>query len=185
MAFVLSYIVTNFIVICSAICGLGLSADPPCCSVHNYGSTTANWTVSGFDPIYSWSWLTKYFAQPRKNFSEPSITMLWHFSGVDLLKGKLIHQHWIVPSKSQCSISLGSKLLWMWDNFSLLLLGHKIGLVGKAWGLKETREIDLIFRYCNCTMRPKRAREPNLLMVHPNLAHYICFALMLCITLML
>ena len=22
-------------------------------------------------------------------------------------------------------------------------------------------------------MRPKRAREPNLLMVHPNLAHYI------------
>ena len=52
--------------------------------------------------------LTKYFAQPRKNFSEPSITMLWHFSGVDLQKGKLIHQHWIVPSKSQCSISLGS-----------------------------------------------------------------------------
>ena len=106
--YVLSYIVTNFIVLCSVICGLGLSADPPCCSVHHYGSTTANWTVSGFDPIYSWSWLTKYFAQPRKNFNEPSITMLWHFSGVDLLKGKLIHQHWIVPSKSQCSISLGS-----------------------------------------------------------------------------
>ena len=106
--YVLSYLVTNFIVICSVICGLCLSADPPCCSVHHYGSTTSNYTATGFDPTYSWSWLTKSFAQPRKNLSEPSITMPWHFWGVDLQKGKLIHQQWIVPSKSQCSIPLGS-----------------------------------------------------------------------------
>ena len=132
-------------VICSVICGLGLSADPPCCSVHHYGSTTANYTATGFDPIYSWSWLTKSFAQPRKNLSETSITMPWHFWGVDLYQTREVTRStWWHGALSQRGLYVAYHCL-----NSSILIPAQIMLTFAGWICMEleTRSVQRVERH--------------------------------------